>query len=73
MRNLNAKSSQKIVIEKTKRVYGFLFLGYLRRKYWWELIILARKVFILANLVWLNQISTTVQALSALFFLIYTI
>ena len=43
-------------LEKTENmeVYGFLYLGYLREKYLWELIILARKVLILANLIWMD-------------------
>ena len=64
---------EKLYLPKNKKIYGFLFLGYLEKKYWWELVVLARKTFILANLIWLSRISTTVQALAALAFLWYAI
>ena len=60
---LNAQ--EKLYTKKTKKVYGYLFLGYQHKKYWWTLIILARKTLILANLIWLSRISPVVQALSA--------
>ena len=46
--------------------WGFLYLGYRRSNYWWDLIILLRKIAVLIDLVWLNLISITVQALVAL-------
>ena len=39
---------------KNKQVYGFLYIGYLPKKYWWELLILARKVTILVTLIWIS-------------------
>ena len=50
-------------------VYGFLYLGYTNKKYWWEIAILARKFAILMTLVWINRISVTIQALVALLIL----
>ena len=52
--------NNKLYKPKNKKVYGFLFLGYLRKKYWWELVILARKTFILTNVLLMNQISSAV-------------
>ena len=49
--------------------YGFLYLGYRKDKYWWELVILGRKVAILFNIVWLNNISPSIQALVGLLIL----
>ena len=51
-------------------MYGFLYQGYVPRKYWWELIIILRKFLILLALVFLNRVSVTVQALVALIILI---
>ena len=68
---LNKK--RKLFKPVNKKVYGFLFSGYELKYYWWELVILARKVMILSTLIWLSQISTVVQALVALFFLITAI
>ena len=69
LRLFKLNALDKLYFTKNKQVYGFLFLGYLHKKYWWELVILARKTFILANLVWLSRISTMVQAITALAFL----
>ena len=49
--------------------WGFLYLGYHTQKYWWDLIILCRKIAVLIALVWLNLISIEVQALAAIFVL----
>ena len=59
--------------QKCMKKYGFLYLGFNRKKYWWSFVILTRKVFILANLIWLSQISTVVQALTAIAFLWFCI
>jgi len=45
---------------------GFLYNGYEREKFYWELLILYRKVTIIAITVFLGNVSTYVQALSAL-------
>ena len=66
-------TNKKLWKKSNKEVYGFLFSGYLPKKYWWELVVLCRKIFVLANLIYLNAISTLVQALAGLFFLIIAI
>ena len=58
---------------RNQEVYGFLYLGYLPRKYWWGLVILARKVSIMITLIWLNSISVVIQALVALLILMISI
>ena len=65
--------AKKLTKKSNKEVYGFLFLGYLPKKYWWELVVLCNKIFILANLIYLNRVSTIVQALTGLLFLIIAI
>ena len=66
-------NSQELKIKENKEVYGFLYSGYLAQKYWWELVILGRKVLILIALIWLNQISVVIQALAALCMLMFAI
>ena len=53
-----------------KAVYGFLYQGYVPRKFWWELMIILRKFLILLSLVFLNRVSVLIQALVSLFILI---
>jgi len=40
--------------------YGFLYLGYKSNKYWWEMIILSRKIGILITIVWLGNVSVLI-------------
>ena len=47
-------ATKKLYVMHNKAVYGFLYSGYLTKKYWWELLILARKVLILVVLIWLS-------------------
>ena len=46
--------SHKLDDPGKKKSYGFLYSGYKRSKYWWELVILARKVIVLFTLLWLS-------------------
>ena len=58
---LKKLNNQRLLkIKEKKEVYGFLYLGYSRQKYWWELVILSRKVIILIALIWLNRISVVI-------------
>ena len=71
---LKKLNNQRLLkIKEKKEVYGFLYLGYSRQKYWWELVILSRKVIILIALIWLNRISVVIQALVALSMLMFAI
>ena len=52
---------------RTLSIYGFLYNGYRFRTYYWEIIILYRKVIIVFILVFLGLISVQIQALVTLF------
>jgi hypothetical protein len=56
----------KIVKEK----FGFLFNGYKRKYYFWEIIIMYRKVLMIFISVFMNQIGLIVQALVMLIVLV---
>ena len=51
---------------RVKSIFGFLFNGYRYSTYYWEIIILYRKVFLVFVLVFLSLVSIEVQALVAL-------
>ena len=59
--------SKTLLDVSTLSIYGFLYNGYKFRTYYWELIILYRKISIVFVLVFLGIISFEVQALVALF------
>lgn len=50
--------------------FGFLFIGYKRVRYYWEIVILYRKIAIISLAVFLYDVSKTVQALTVLFVLL---
>ena len=52
---------------------GFLYTGYELRKYYWEFVILYRKIIVIALVVFLSNISPLVQALAVLFVLIVSL
>ena len=54
---IKLNSIRKLRSRKNRKVYGFLYDGYTIKKYWWEMVILARKVIVLFALIWLNQTS----------------
>jgi len=49
--------------EKIKGKYAFLYRGYKDNKYYWEFIILMRKVILIVVLVFLSMVSRTLQAI----------
>ena len=49
---------------------GFLYTGYDLKKYYWEFIILYRKILVIAIVVFLSNVSVLIQALAVLFVLI---
>ena len=61
---------QELDQPKNKAMYGFLYLGFLRRKYWWSIVEIIRKVAILLTNVWVNRISIWLQAFVALFIIV---
>lgn len=58
------RSNLRSVEVKTK--YGFLYIGYKYNNFYWELIILYRKICIAFTSVFLSSISVEVQALSVM-------
>ncbi len=52
---------------EVKTRYGFLFNGYGPRTYYWEVVILFRKVFLVISTVFLSTISPETQVLSCMF------
>jgi hypothetical protein len=53
---INQKEKEEIVQLKMK--YGFLFSGYDARTYFWEVIIMYRKILIIATSVFLSTVSS---------------
>ncbi|CAG9321985.1 unnamed protein product [Blepharisma stoltei] len=50
--------------------YGFLFNGYKSRSYYWEFVIIYRKIIIICCTVFLATVSVNIQALTTLFVLV---
>jgi hypothetical protein len=51
---------------EVKAKYSYLYNGYSSSRYYWEIVILARKFLIVANLVFIESISLTLQTLLAM-------
>ena len=58
---------------RTLSIFGFLYNGYKFQNYYWEIIILYRKVLIVFVLVFLALVSIEVQALVALFIMMMSL
>jgi hypothetical protein len=50
--------------------YGFLFSGYDARTYFWEVIIMYRKILIIATSVFLSTVSSESQVLVVIFIIV---
>lgn len=50
--------------------FGFLFNGYKNRSYYWEFVILYRKILIICCAVFLANVSTSIQALTVMILLL---
>lgn len=59
--------------ENTKLMFCFLYKGYQRKRFYWEFVILYRKVALLTALVFLNIISVQVQSLTVLAILLVSL
>ena len=59
------KNRKTLDTASTKMKYGFIYNGYAIRTYYWETIIVYRKICIVFVAVFLTSVSTTVQALTA--------
>ena len=67
------KNRKKLHSLRVRKIYGFLFNGYSKREYYWEIVILYRKIVILCSSVILGNISTQVQALTVMIVLLMCI
>lgn len=57
-------------IETLKIKYGFLFSGYDARTFYWEVVIMYRKILIIAASVFLSTVSTEAQVLVVIFVIV---
>lgn len=67
------KNRRNLLNEEIKLKYGFLFLGYSQHSFYWEFIIMYRKVFMAFVSVFLASVSTTLQGLLAFFVLMISL
>ena len=58
---------------KVQMQYSFLYKGYQREHYFWEFVILYRKIALVVTLVFLASVSAAIQAQTILFILILSI
>ncbi|CAG9321206.1 unnamed protein product [Blepharisma stoltei] len=65
------KNRQRLQSLEVKLVYGFLLNGYKTRSYYWEFVIIYRKIIIICCSVFLSTISVHIQALTTIFFLLF--
>jgi hypothetical protein len=57
-------------IRQLKMKYGFLFSGYEARAYFWEIMIMYRKILVIASSVFLSTVSPESQVLVVIFIII---
>jgi hypothetical protein len=62
--------AEKEEISQLKTKYGFLFSGYDARSYFWEVVIMYRKILIIASSVFLSSVSTESQVLVVIFIVV---
>ena len=63
------KRRKLLTTDYNRVVFGFLFNGYKSDTFFWEFVILYRKILMICVSVFLNQVSTMVQALTIIFVL----
>jgi len=68
-----AKKRQKLDSIDMKMMLCFLYKGYQRKQYYWEFVILYRKVLMIAASVFLASVSITVQSLTVLAILLLSL
>jgi hypothetical protein len=64
------KNRRRLFDDKIKVIYGFIFQGYKQSCFYWEFVIMYRKIFLIAISVFLSQISVLVQALTVMLVLL---
>jgi hypothetical protein len=67
------KSRRKLATLSVRLKFGFLFNGYEETTYYWEFIILYRKILIICCSVFLGNMSIPIQALTVMLLLIFTL
>ena len=68
------KNRKKLGNTKVRKRYGFLFNGYTKKEFYWEFIILYRKILIIYTSVFLaNLTSVSIQALTVMGLLIISL
>jgi hypothetical protein len=67
-KEITKAENEEIFQLKTK--YGFLFSGYDARAYFWEIIIMYRKILIIASSVFLSSVSPESQVLVIIFIVV---
>jgi hypothetical protein len=65
-----SKESDKLDTVDVKRKFGFLYNGYKRHNYFWEIVIMYRKILCIFVAVFLNRVGIIVQALILLILLV---
>jgi hypothetical protein len=64
------KDSDKLDTVAVKQKFGFLYNGYKRHNYFWEIVIMYRKILCIFIAVFLNRVGIIVQALVLLIMLV---
>mmetsp|Transcript_6151 Transcript_6151/g.5544 ORF Transcript_6151/g.5544 Transcript_6151/m.5544 type:complete len:320 (-) Transcript_6151:481-1440(-) len=67
---LMRKETERFETKAAKQKFGFLYNGYKRKNYYWEIIIMYRKTLCIFVSVFLNRIGVIVQALVMLIILV---
>lgn len=62
-----------IKIDKYTKKYGFLFLGFKEEVYYWELVVITRKLIIIFAVQFLSSVSPFVQVLVGILIIIASI
>ena len=63
------KEEDKLETDKVKQQYGFLYNGYKRHNYYWEIVIMYRKILCIFIATFLRSTGVVVQALVLLIML----
>lgn len=66
---------KRLVLSKLEMqiMFGFLYKGYVRKRFYWEFVILYRKILLVSALVFLASVSAAVQAQTVLLVLLISV
>jgi len=59
-----SKRKTKLYQDTNRVIFGYIFNGFKVQKFYWEFIIMYRKIFIIAISVFMSNVSTTIHALT---------